>query len=169
MKKWLLLLAACAIGFAMTFSLSACSGKTTQSSEDVYKRQGNITAAAAEKVLAFAEKKTIVLGMGLGKAATTREFVYQLLPKVPQDAVVDADALTALSKGAKPTEDWKKPLIFTPHPGEMAQLMGSEATQVQENSLSMVAEAARIYRGIVSVSYTHLARRGYRFLATDVS
>lgn len=33
MKKWLLLLAACAIGFAMTFSLSACSGKTTQSSE----------------------------------------------------------------------------------------------------------------------------------------
>ncbi len=125
---------------ALTVALPEAMGLPLPTDTD-----GNITAAAAEKVLAFAEKKTIVLGMGLGKAATTREFVYQLLPKVPQAAVVDADALTALSKGVKPTEDWKKPLIFTPHPGEMAQLkQGSEAKKVQENRLSMVEEAARL-------------------------
>lgn len=140
---------------ALTVALPEAMGLPLPTDAD-----GNITAAAAEKVLAFAEKKTIVLGMGLGKAATTREFVYQLLPKVPQAAVVDADALTALSKGAKPTEDWKKTLIFTPHPGEMAQLMGSEAKKVQENRLSMVEEAARIYRGIVLL-------KGYRTLISD--
>jgi len=129
---------------AMAISLPEAMGLPLPTDDE-----GNILEEAADKVLSFAEKKVIVLGMGLGKAATTRQFVYNILPHVPVSAVVDADGLSALAKAPKPQEDWAKPLIFTPHPGEMAQLMSSEAKRVQENRLHMVEEAARMYRGIM--------------------
>ena len=105
---------ACALPEAMTFG-GDCSG-------------GAFTLKAASQVAAFARaKKTDVLliGPGLGTAPGARAFALKLLKTLEIPAVVDADALNALSRaGLRSFRFAAGPLILTPHPGEAQRLLG---------------------------------------------
>jgi NAD(P)H-hydrate epimerase len=66
------------------------------------------------------------------------------LPKDgPRAAVVDADALYALSQ----TTDWASgvvlPLVLTPHSGEMARLIGGSTAEVEADRISVAAHWAK--------------------------
>ncbi|MDR9419146.1 NAD(P)H-hydrate epimerase [Gracilimonas sp.] len=64
----------------------------------------------------------LLIGPGLGRQKETIRFTQNILQEFDGDAVIDADALFALSQ----MENWEKPKssnwILTPHPGEMSQL-----------------------------------------------
>ncbi|MDR3792019.1 MAG: NAD(P)H-hydrate dehydratase [Terracidiphilus sp.] len=109
--------------------------------------EGGIDATnlALERLrLLVAGKTVLAVGPGMGQAAETAKFLAGLLTSWKGPAVVDADALNLLT--AKPVLLAKlakdKPLVLTPHPGEMARLVGKTIAEVQANRLEMARALA---------------------------
>lgn len=94
----------------------------------------------------------LLVGPGLGRAPRVRDLVMRLLQGAldgPVAAVVDADALHALSI----TPDWHAgvtlPLVLTPHAGEFGRLTGMRAADVEANRFAVAAEWARRWHQVV--------------------
>ncbi|MGA3130068.1 MAG: NAD(P)H-hydrate dehydratase [Terracidiphilus sp.] len=92
----------------------------------------------ATQIAALTAGKTVLaIGPGLGQSTETAKFTAGLLAATKIPAVIDADALNILA--TKPVLLAKlakgRTLVLTPHPGEMARLIGSTAAEVQANRL----------------------------------
>ncbi len=84
--------------------------------------------AALDRLLAFmAAKDAVAIGPGLSTHHETVELVQALTARLDRPAVLDADALNALTGRTAILASCKTPPIITPHPGEMARLE-AEAT-----------------------------------------
>lgn len=105
---------------------------------------------ALEPILKFLDpKSSLALGPGLGTHPETRELVRRLVRDLPQPMVVDADGVNALA-GDSTWFPAAGPRILTPHPGEMARLVGAAVQEVQADRLQLAREtAARL--GVVLV------------------
>jgi len=111
-------------------------------------RKGQIAAKNLEKkriAELIAGKSVLALGPGLGQGAEVAKFVAGLLGATKIPAVVDADALNILA--AKPALIKKsakgRTLVLTPHPGEMARLLGVTVTEVQAGRLETARDFAQ--------------------------
>ncbi|MGI8961095.1 MAG: NAD(P)H-hydrate dehydratase [Bryobacteraceae bacterium] len=82
----------------------------------------------------------LAIGPGLGTAPETVRLVKQVYEEADLPAVVDADALNALA-GALPAIT--KIRILTPHPGEMARLIGKSVKEVQADRLKVSQDLAQ--------------------------
>lgn len=91
---------------------------------------------------ALADKSALVMGPGLGTAPETVELVLALYRDSPKPMVVDADALNILAAAPGGLEGAAGPRILTPHPGEMARLLGTESKLVQERRQESAVELA---------------------------
>jgi NAD(P)H-hydrate epimerase len=80
-------------------------------------------------------KSAVVLGPGIGEDSRTAELVLYLFQNLEQPVVVDADALNIIAHHQDQVKKFGGPRIFTPHPGEMARLIGQTTDEVQENRL----------------------------------
>ena len=103
---------------------------------------GTVVAAAIETVLAF-QHDVIACGPGLGRGPAVAEFVRALLDRSTVPLVLDADALTVLADDPSALvgrED--RSVIVTPHPGEMARLVGVSVDEVQTNRIQVAADFA---------------------------
>jgi NAD(P)H-hydrate epimerase len=87
----------------------------------------------------------LALGPGLGIHADTQELVRVLVRQLPQPMVVDADGVNALAGEPACLGEAAGPRIITPHPGEMARLVGSSTQEVQARRLESARETARKY------------------------
>jgi NAD(P)H-hydrate epimerase len=126
---------------------------------------GDLDREAAKRALALArERDAVVIGPGLGQDAATREFVRQFLSQCPTPVVVDADALNALTGGPRSPAEFLRgvPAVVTPHPGEMARLIGAAAADIQRERL----EAAR---GFAKRSGSVVVLKGQRTLVAESS
>lgn len=108
------------------------------------------SSAALEKALNLArDYDAVVLGPGLtltdGAVVTARGLVRRL--DVP--LVIDADALNALVDAREILEGRTAPTVLTPHPGELARLLGVKAADVQSDRVSSSAELAGPGRAVV--------------------
>lgn len=74
----------------------------------------------------------LLLGPGLGRAPETVDFVFALLERFDGDAVIDADALYALSYDPEALKRSRARIIITPHPGELALLAGQRFEDAYE-------------------------------------
>jgi NAD(P)H-hydrate epimerase len=110
-------------------------------------------AQLEEEALANLLKGISVVGIGpgLGQAKPTQEFVRGFVERVSLPMVIDADALNAfagrteLLKRAGTTNDAKgKPrtLVLTPHPGEMARLVGLTVSEVEADRIHLARSFA---------------------------
>lgn len=82
----------------------------------------------------------LAIGPGLGTADETVRFVKQVYEEADIPAVVDADALNALAGSLSATT---KIRILTPHPGEMARLIGKSVKEVQADRLNVARDLAQ--------------------------
>jgi NAD(P)H-hydrate epimerase len=103
---------------------------------------GSIAAQnlAADLVAALMAGKTVLaIGPGLGLSQEAVKFTAGLLSATKIPVVIDADALNILA--VKPVLLAKlakaRPLVLTPHPGEMARLAGIPVAEVQANRLEV--------------------------------
>ena len=98
----------------------------------------------------FAGFDAVAIGPGLGQQAKTQKMVWKVVSGCPLPMVVDADALNALAQGVTVLKKLGKPLVLTPHPGEMARLIGKTAKQVQADRWDIARGFARDC-GVVAV------------------
>lgn len=75
----------------------------------------------------------VLLGCGLSVCADTRELVYRFVKECEKPMMLDADALNCLAEQPELLKTAKAPIVITPHPAEMARLIGSTAKEVNAN------------------------------------
>ncbi len=116
---------------------------------------GTVSAAAATALLrALPGTDALLVGPGLGHTNDTAEFVRNLLAGLDgieglRAVVLDADALNVLATQRGWHEQLQLPRIVTPHPGEMARLLGTTTEDVQANRLRYALNYAREIEGVV--------------------
>jgi len=124
---------------------------------------GALGKDAIDRALALAESRdAVVIGPGLGQGAEVRAFVRELLSRCERPMIVDADGLNAASsaKGGSSPLRRRASTLVTPHPGEMARLIGSTTAEVQRRRVE-TARAFAVETGAVTVL------KGQRTIVTD--
>ncbi|HTQ04448.1 MAG TPA: NAD(P)H-hydrate dehydratase [Polyangiaceae bacterium] len=84
---------------------------------------------------------TVVVGPGLGVGAFARRVVDHVALGWRGRAVVDADALTAFAGRAEALAKAPGELVLTPHPGELARLLGRSTEAVEADRFGAAREA----------------------------
>jgi len=122
-----------------------------------------IGAKAVEAALSLCEKATaVVLGCGMGTHSETCEFVHRFVKSVRKPMIVDADGLNCLAGDASTLEGDHGEIVITPHPGEMARLLGTTAQEVQSNRVDAARKAASRFHCVTVL-------KGARTLIADPS
>jgi hydroxyethylthiazole kinase-like uncharacterized protein yjeF len=93
-------------------------------------------------------KTVLAIGPGISRQAETSELVRVLVKSSQVPMVLDADGLNAFEGSAQ--ELTGRPLVITPHPGEMARLAQLSVKQIQENRLKVARDFATRH-GITTV------------------
>jgi len=110
----------------------------------------SISLEAVPVVQELAESADVLaLGPGISTNQDTVSFVRALLTAAEKPIVIDADGLNALAGAEKLAASCKTMPVLTPHPGEMARLLGIRTEQVQNNRIEVTLEAARKYNSVV--------------------
>lgn len=100
----------------------------------------------------------------IGPGLSSNESIYHIIASAAESVevpvVLDADALNALAGDTGILSKFKKEVVITPHPGEMARLTGLDTAYIQENRL----EVARKYSQLWGVT---VVLKGARTLIAD--
>lgn len=97
-----------------------------------------------DAVMSYVNKwDAAVIGPGIGRDDDTVDFTLELLRSLKKPAIIDADALYAVAQDLDVLRECKAPLVMTPHPGEMATLLGTTSEQVQSNRLDTARAFAK--------------------------
>ncbi|NMB25353.1 MAG: NAD(P)H-hydrate dehydratase [Firmicutes bacterium] len=90
------------------------------------------------------QMEALVLGPGLGRLLSTGGLVEAILQEVTCPVVLDADGLNLVAEtGILETRTTESgPLVITPHPGEMARLLGSSVKDIQRDRVEVAVTAA---------------------------
>lgn len=116
---------------------------------------GHIDFGAVDTV-SDVDADVIVMGPGLGRSPSTMAFVQAVVDQAGVPVILDADALSAWAGDLdrlRGRED--APLVITPHPGEMARLVGLPIEEVQQRRLELA-------RDVASARHVHVVLKGYR-------
>ena len=118
---------------------------------------GTIHFAAAEYVLGLTAD-VLAVGPGLGRGEAVTAFMRELIDRSELPLIFDADALNAfVDEPAALIGREGRDLIITPHPGEMARLIGCSIEDVQADRMGIARDFASAHR-------VYVVLKGYRTL-----
>ena len=92
-------------------------------------------------------QQAIGFGSGMGQLADISLLQRAIASHIP--LVIDADGLNALSRSRELLRSLHREVILTPHPGEMARLMGTEASEIQHDPAGIALAAAKEWQCVV--------------------
>lgn len=144
-------------GFSGAITLAACSAARSGAglvSAFVPEAIHPLVALAVPEVMVHSSMPdgkwtAIMVGPGMGRAATTREQVLQLLETSTTPLILDADAITVLAEHTDAIATAKCSVVLTPHPGEFATLLGLKVEDVQADRFGMAKMAASKWNCVV--------------------
>lgn len=106
--------------------------------------------AAAAVVEQLPRTACLAVGPGISRSAASADFVRVLCAAAAGPLVLDADALHALSgTGARAFDGRSAPPVLTPHPGELARLLGTSAAAVQADRVAAARTCAARFGAVV--------------------
>src|SRR5438270_1052448 len=97
----------------------------------------------------FAGADAGVIGPGIGRDASTRRLIEDLVPRVAAPLVLDADALNLLSEHRAILPRLPAQIVLTPHPAEFARLSGLETSAVQQDRRGIASRFAKAWNKVV--------------------
>jgi NAD(P)H-hydrate epimerase len=117
---------------------------------------GDLPRAAARVLEIAADMDSVVIGPGLGRTDKTQEFVLDVVARCGLPVVIDADGLFGLrAQTLSRISQRDKPTILTPHPGEMARLLGISNAAVQADRVGALKRAVLETRSTVVLKGRH--------------
>ncbi|HEV8439833.1 MAG TPA: NAD(P)H-hydrate dehydratase [Methylomirabilota bacterium] len=94
---------------------------------------------ARERILELAARvDAVALGPGISLDPETQELIRSLVLELEKPTVIDADGLTALVGHLDVLDRAASPRALTPHPGEMARMLGVTVAEVQADRFETV-------------------------------
>jgi hydroxyethylthiazole kinase-like uncharacterized protein yjeF len=91
----------------------------------------------------------IVVGPGMTRHPDTETWVRNLLANCRRPLVLDADALNVLAGRPEVLVGASCPVLITPHPGELARLLGCSVETIQQDREAAALKAANLTHAIV--------------------
>lgn len=85
----------------------------------------------------------VAVGCGLGNNDDTQVIVGQVIKTSEVPVILDADGINAIVPFIDIIKDKRAPLIITPHPAEMARLIGEDTAYVQAHRLDVAKAFAK--------------------------
>jgi len=85
----------------------------------------------------------VAIGPGIGRNQDTLQFVHEAVRETKVPLVIDADGLNAFQGHTDLLDGRERPLVLTPHPGEMSRLAGISIKAVQADRLNVARTFAR--------------------------
>lgn len=126
--------------------------------------ESSLSLKAFKKIGDFTKQAdVIVVGPGLTQNKSTQALVRKVVAKINKAAVIDADGLNALVGHLDILRKVRQGLlhcVLTPHPGELARLLGVNAKVIQNKRKETAQKFARDY-GLT------LVLKGHRTVVTD--
>ncbi|MCU0242607.1 MAG: NAD(P)H-hydrate dehydratase, partial [Vicinamibacteria bacterium] len=131
--------------------------------------RGMISEAALDRALDLAEDRDgVVLGPGLGQDPSTQKFIRAFVQHCAKPMIIDADGLNAFAMQATNGDTMKMlrrcaPTVLTPHPGEMARLIG------ETNRQNVLKQRVDLSRKLASEIDGVVVLKGQRTLIAEAS
>jgi NAD(P)H-hydrate epimerase len=118
---------------------------------------GGLDPAGVDGALELA-RDVVAIGPGLGQGRATQRFVTAFVDRATMPLVIDADGLNAFTENPdRLTGREGRDVIITPHPGEMARLLGMTTDEVQ-------ASRMEIARNFAVAHHVYVVLKGHRTL-----
>jgi hydroxyethylthiazole kinase-like uncharacterized protein yjeF len=115
-----------------------------------------ISIKALDKVMELAQRMdAIALGPGLSQNEETQKFIRAVVAQTTIPLIIDADGINAFASCSHLLKGDNRPIIISPHPGEMARLIGCSAKEVQQERLG-------ICRSFAQEHTMYVVLKGYR-------
>ena len=109
-------------------------------------KPGFLGISSFEKIERLMEgKKVLALGPGISNHEGATKLVHRIVEESNIPLVIDADGVNALSFDTGPLKRAKVPVILTPHPGEMARLVGLSSKEVQKDRITIARDFAQTH------------------------
>jgi NAD(P)H-hydrate epimerase len=119
---------------------------------------GELATESVEEILAACrERDAAALGPGLGRSEPAAAALREVVLRLPVPLVLDADGLLAFAGRLEELAARPAATVLTPHPGEMAVMLGCTVADVQTDRPAAVRRA-------VEASRCHLILKGARSL-----
>jgi len=129
-------------------------------------KEGSLSLSAYGKIKEFASNiDVLVIGPGLTQNKSTQKLIRKVINNIHKPKVIDADGLNALAGHLNilhTGQSGQRIALLTPHPGEMARLLGVGVKEIQNNREEIAKKFAKKYRVV-------LALKGYKTIVSDYS
>ena len=102
----------------------------------------------------------VAFGPGIKEDEESMKLLEEIIIDSPSSIIIDAGGINLLSKNKKCLCSVKDKVILTPHPGEMARLIGKDISYVEKNRIECSRDFAKQYKCIVLL-------KGYNTVITD--
>jgi ADP-dependent NAD(P)H-hydrate dehydratase / NAD(P)H-hydrate epimerase len=120
--------------------------------------EGTLAESGQRRLAEFLDgKQAIAIGPGLTTHPETARLVRETVRLAQVPVVLDADGVNAFAGMGPSLSGRGRPLVLTPHPGEMGRLLGTSGKDVQSRRLEVARDFARGH-------HCHLVLKGYRSL-----
>lgn len=107
---------------------------------------GTVSAASLPLILEKMQgASAVMIGCGMGKGQDVQEVVEGVIRASEVPIIIDADGLNAIKDNLGVLGEAKAPIVMTPHPGEMARLVGKTNDEVQSQRLEVASSFAMTY------------------------
>jgi NAD(P)H-hydrate epimerase len=126
-----------------------CQGTDELMTAPLADHYGRVVADAEAVRAVMRGKSAIVVGPGFGTHDDAARVVEQILREAEVPVVLDADALTCVARDLHVLDAARCPVLLTPHPGEMARLLGRDTAVVQGDRLGVARRFAAAHRCVL--------------------
>jgi len=113
-------------------------------------REFSLSLLAEKELAAFSEKCNVAaIGPGISQNKETQNLVRNLIVRLNKPIVLDADGINAVSGHPELLKNIKSPIVLTPHPGEMARLIGKDRGEIQKSRKDVALVFASEYNTVL--------------------
>jgi NAD(P)H-hydrate epimerase len=100
-------------------------------------------------------KDAVALGPGLSRNPETLELVRELIFGIPLPMAIDADGIDAVAGNLGALRSAPAPRVLTPHPGEMARLIGARTGEVVADRMEIARKFATEHGVVLVLKGSH--------------
>jgi NAD(P)H-hydrate epimerase len=95
------------------------------------------------------QAKAVLIGPGLQDNDESYANIREQIASIDLPMIIDASALNAFATRANEINPRALPRVITPHPGELARIMGSDTTSINADRIAAARDAARACNCVV--------------------
>ena len=109
--------------------------------------EGSLALESKSNIIEAVErtKSVLAIGPGLSQHPETVKLVHSLIRESETPTVIDADGINALSKSTEILSSLSPQSVLTPHPGEMARLIGTTVEALERDRIGIAQRFAETY------------------------